>query len=86
MGVFETLIRISSFSFALLVYKEMFAERFNSMKHTRHTQPFTRVAATTAVAALATMGLAVPAANAEGGGAKDLFADNTHNLAGGGGV
>lgn len=71
MGVFETLIRISSFSFALLVYKEMFAERFNSMKHTRHTQPFTRVAATTAVAALATMGLAMPAANAdEGGGSK----------------
>lgn len=47
------------------------------MKNTRHARPLARIAATTAVTALATTGLAMPAANA-------LLSDNVHNVAGGG--
>ena len=47
------------------------------MKNTRHARPLARIAATTAATALATTGLAMPAANA-------LLSDNVHNVAGGG--
>lgn len=47
------------------------------MKNTCHARPLARIAATTAATALATTGLAIPAANA-------LLSDNVHNIAGGG--
>ena len=52
-------------------------ERFNLMKNTGQTRPRGRVAAATAVAALAATGLVIPSANA-------LLPDNVHNAAGGG--
>ena len=47
------------------------------MKNMRHVRPLARIAATTAITALATTGLALPAANA-------MLSDNVHNQAGGG--
>lgn len=48
------------------------------MKQSRHTRPFTRIAAATSAAALATTGLAMPAANAGG------LPENVDNYTGGG--
>lgn len=59
-------------------------ERHKHVKNTRHARPLARIAATTAVTALATTGLAMPAATAQEDGAKDLLTDNAHNIAGGG--
>ena len=52
-------------------------ERFNLMKNTGQTRSRGRVAAATAVAALAATSLVIPSANA-------LLSDNVHNVAGGG--